>query len=326
MNTTTESPAPAGSVYTAQDQERVRVIKKWLADAEKSRAWLSTKASIPSSTLSLILAGKYVSSPTQQLAQILSVLDVESLRLKDGTPGYVQGSVHRLMLSVCDRTRKHQNFGVVTGYVGIGKTRFLKEYRATKPMTVLVEASPNMTPGVLLTELLEQLNTAVPPGLDRKFREVVRVLRGTNYLLMADEAERLSPSAMEYLRRIRDIAEVGVVLCGTERLSGLIKPLHGQFDQVRSRVGIWPKTIERISRDDADEMARAALADMGEISDKVLEALWNYGQGSARVLNESLVGALRDFAKGHVLTAQIVETVAHDALFMAAPRKDWDKA
>jgi DNA transposition AAA+ family ATPase len=62
-------------------------------------------------------------------------------------------------------------------------------------MTLLVESSPNMTPGVLLTELLEQLNNAVPPGLDRKFRELVRVLRGTNYLVIVDEAERLSSSA-----------------------------------------------------------------------------------------------------------------------------------
>ena len=309
---------PAGPViYTPQDLDKVASIKAWLGVQEKSRSWIAKKASIPSGTLSQILSAKYVSSPTRQLNQILSVLEVETERLKDGTPGYIRGSVHKLMEVVCDRTRKHQNFGVVTGYVGVGKTRFAKEYRVTHPMTVLVEASPHMTPGVLLTELLEQLNNAVPPGLDRKFREVVRVLRGTNYLLIVDEAEKLSSSALEYLRRIRDMAMVGVVLSGTEKLSSMIKPQHGQFDQVRSRVGMWPKTIERITRDDADDMAREALAEAGELTDEVLETLWRFSDGSARVLTENLVPAIRDYGMGNLpLTGKLIATIAQKVLFM----------
>ena len=318
-NTTTAQ----GTVYTAQDLERVATVKKWLTEHDKSRAWLSKKASIPSGTLSQILSLKYVSSPTKQLNQCISVLDVEGERLKDGTPGYVIGSVHKLMEVVCNRTRKHQNFGVVTGYVGVGKTRFCKEYCAANPMSLLIESSPNMTPGVLLTRLLEKLHNAVPRGLDNKFSELVQVLSGTNYLLIVDEAERLSPSAMEYLRRIRDMAQVGVVLSGTEKLTALIKPQHGQFDQVRSRVGMWPKTIERITRDDADDMARAALVDAGELGDDVLDALWAYGNGSARVLTENLVDAIKDYGMAHLpLTAKTVEQIAAKVLFMDKPQGD----
>lgn len=330
MSTSTDSHQPAspkGTAYTPKDHEAIEAIKKWLGEHDKSRAWLSKKASIPSGTLSQILAAKYVSSPSKQLATMLSVLHVEEERLKDGTPGYVRGSVHKLMQVVLDRTRKHQNFGILTGYVGVGKTRTTKEYRATHPQTLLVEASPNMTPGVLLCELLEQLNTAAPAGLDRKFREVVRVLRGTNYLVIVDEAEKLSGAALEYLRRIRDMATVGVVLTGTEKLSSLIKPQHGQFDQVRSRVGMWPKTIERITRDDADDMAREALAEAGELGDDVLDALWAYSDGSARVLTENLVPAIKDYGLGKLpLTAKLVEQIAEKVLFMGRPRAEGGKA
>lgn len=324
-NPTTNGP---GTVYTAQDLERVATVKKWLTAHDKSRAWLSKKASIPSGTLSQILSLKYVSSPTKQLNQCISVLDVEGERLKDGTPGYVMGSVHELMSVVFGRTRKHQKIGVVTGYVGVGKTRFCKEYCAANTMSLLVESSPNMTPGVLLTRLLEKLHNAVPRGLDNKFSELVQVLSGTHYLLIVDEAERLSPSAMEYLRRIHDIAQVGVVLCGTEKLTALIKPQHGQFDQVRSRVGMWPKTIERITRDDADEMARAALEpDVGELSDAVLDALWAYGNGSARVLTENLVAAIKDYGvKQLPLTAPTVEQIAAKVLYMDKPVKKGERA
>jgi DNA transposition AAA+ family ATPase len=312
------------SVYSPQDLEKAAAVNKWLEDHKQSKAWLSKKASIPNGTLSQILSGKYVSSPTRQLNQMQAVLEVEGERLSDGTPGYVKGSVHKLLSVVCDRTRKHQNFGVITGYVGVGKSRFLEEYTKTSPMTLLVEVSPNMTPGVLMTELLQQLNNAIPPGLDRKFRELVRVLKGTNYLIIADEAENMSASALQHLRRIRDMAQIGVVLAGTEKLTSLIKPQHGQFDQVRSRVGMWPETIKGISRDDADDMARAAL--LPDLSDEVLTTLWEYSQGSARVLNENLVPAVKDYGMGGVpLSSKLIETIAAKVLFMTRPRAEGAK-
>lgn len=313
-------PTLLNAAYTPEDLQTVATVKDWLERHKKSRAWLARKSSVPNGTLSGILSGRYVSSPTKQLSAMLSVLRVEEERERDGPAGYVQGSVHKLMTVVYDRTRQHQNFGVVTAHVGVGKTRFAKEYRANHPQTLLVEASPNMTPGVLLTELLEWLNTAAPAGLDKKFREVVRVLRGTNYLIVVDEAERLSGAALEYLRRIRDMAQIGIVLQGTEKLGGLIKPQHGQFDQIRSRVGMWPKTIDRITQNDADDMAREALGDRGELSDDVLATLWAYCDGSARMLNENLIPAIRDYAEGKQLTAQLIELIAGKVLFMEKPR------
>lgn len=333
MNTPAPKNQPAlpgvpavASVYSDQDRSKVEAVLKWLEENKKSRAWLSKKSDIASGTLSQILGGKYVSSPTRQLNQMLSVVDVEGERLKDGTPGYVKGSVHKLMGVVFDRTRKHQNFGVVTGYVGVGKSRCAREYSETHPMTLLVEVSPNMTPGVLMTELLKQLNNAVPAGLDRMFRELVRVLKDTNYLVVADEAEKMSGAALEYLRRLRDMAHVGVALVGTEKLTNLIKPQHGQFDQIRSRVGMWPETIQRISRDDADDMARAALVEAGELSNEVLETLWAYCDGSARVLNENLIPALKDYGMDSLpLSRILIEKIASKVLFMAKPRYEGDK-
>ncbi|ARV17387.1 hypothetical protein AEP_00425 [Curvibacter sp. AEP1-3] len=326
INQTALPGMPAAGAYSEQDRTKVEEVLKWLKDAGKSRSWLSKKADIPGGTLSQILSGKYVSSPTRQLNQMLAVLEVEGDRMRDGTPGYIKGSVHDLMCLVMDRTRKHQNFGVVTGYVGVGKSRCCREYRETHPMTLLVEVSPNMTPGVLMTTLLEQLNNAVPAGLDRKFRELVRVLKGTNYLVIADEAEKMSGSALEHLRRLRDMAQIGVTLVGTEKLTNLIKPQHGQFDQIRSRVGMWPKTIERISRDDADDMARMALVDAGDLSNEVLETLWAYADGSARVLNENLIPAIKDYGMGKLpLSRPLIEAIAAKVLFMSKPRYEGDK-
>ena len=54
-----------------------------------------------------------------------------------------------------------------------------------------------------------------------------------------------------------------------------------------------------------------------EVSDDVLESLWAYCDGSARVLMESLVPALRDYAGGRALSAKLVDSVATTVLFLA---------
>ena len=310
------------AVYTDQDHANMRQVADWLRTHGRPRSWLAAKLRISGATVSTVLSGKYPSSPTSHLSNMLAVIALEAARLADGTPGYIEGSVHKLITVVCDRTRKHQNFGVVCGHVGVGKTRSLKEYRVRHPQTVLIEANPAMTAGSLLVELLEQLGTSIPAGLDRKFQEIVKALAGTNYLLVIDEAENLSAQALHYLRRIRDKAQVGIVLAGTPRLHALIKPENGQFDQIRSRVSMWPATITSITRDDHDDMARDAMSDAGEIPDDVLEALWAFSDGSARVLMESLVPALRDYAiaKGTPLTARLVDAVASKVLFMTRRR------
>lgn len=319
------TPAPAPH-YKPQDLDKVRAVNAWLTEHEKSRAWLARKVRASSGTVSQVLTLKYPSPPTDYLDAMLATLQVETARLEDGLPGYVEGGVHRLVQVVCDRTRKHAGGGVLTGSVGVGKTRTLREYQRRHPQTLMVEANPSMTAGTMMTALLTQLHAPIPPGLDAKFDALVAALEGTNYLVILDEAELMSPKALEYARRLRDKGRVGFVLSGTTKLHALLKPEHGQFDQWRSRISMWPATIERITRDDADEIARDALRDSDgkpmDIADDVLDALWAYGQGSARVLTEGMVPALRDYVLGKdmELTAKLVDQVAQKVLFMP-PRR-----
>jgi DNA transposition AAA+ family ATPase len=306
------------------NQDKIVKISRWLetqqaAGRNMSQGILARKAAISGTTVSQVLKGKYPSDVTAHLDKLLEVIEVEDERAADGTPGYVKGSVHKLMWVVADRTRKHRSFGVVTGFVGVGKTRTCEEYKKAKSGTLLVPSSPQMTPGVLLAKMLEQLGVSAPRGgLDVKFEEVVRLLKGTNHLIIVDEAENCSSLALHYLRRVRDMAEVGIVLVGTEKLHALIAPQRGQFDQIRSRVAMWPKTIESISRDDADDIAREALREaFGDVPDDVLDVLWQYAKGSARVLAEALVSSIKDYApRGQALTTKVVDHVASKVLNM----------
>jgi DNA transposition AAA+ family ATPase len=234
---------------------------------------------------------------------------------------HVDTSVSKMATVVCERARKYKNFGVLCGYVGVGKTDAVKRYAASNSHTLILEANPNMSPKVMLDELCMHLSAPLSHSMDGKFANIVDALAGTTYLLIVDEAETMMPKCLHYLRRIRDKAGIGIVLVGTERLFQLIKPTYGQFDQIRSRVGFWPQMIKGISREDADALAQSALSDQGELPNEALDALWGYCQGSARMLLENFIPALRDYGlKKHALSADLVHAVARDALLLGDAR------
>ncbi len=334
--TTTTITTPATPFkYSAAAQVACTEIALWLEQHGKTKAWLSRTTRLSTATVSQILNGKYPSDPTDQIKVMQDSLATHTERAADaggedgayGAEGkasrYVKNSVYALTKTVCQRTRKHGNFGIVTGFVGIGKTAALKEYARTNSNTVLLEANPDMTPGVLLRDLLGLIDAACPKSLDEKFSALVATLKDTTTLIVIDEAETIQPRCLHYLRRLRDKAGVGIVLVGTERLLQIIKPVHGTFDQIRSRVGMFPPVIKAILRDDADDITRAHFPEL-EIEAETLETLWSYTQGSARMLTENIIPALVDYGikKGRELNTSLIHEVAQKILFLAKPKKD----
>lgn len=316
-------PTEWSEFFNADHQAQVCQIIEFLNAGGYTRAWIGRLARVNSATLSVLLNGKYTADPTYQLNLLTSALDAFSNRTASPRVTYVPTSISKMVEVVCKRARDYHNFGILTGAVGVGKTAAVKDYCSRNPHTVLVEANPNMTPSVLLDELLEKLSAASGRSMDQRFNAICTALAGSTTLIVLDEAETVMPQCLHYLRRIRDKAEVGVVLVGTDRLQQIIKPLHGQFDQIRSRVGFWPQNIRAISREDADALAQAALNDQGELDDEVLEALWHYCRGSARMLIENFIPALRDYGlKKYPLTAELVEQVAEKVLFMGGMRRE----
>ena len=145
-------------------------------------------------------------------------------------------------------------------------------------------------------------------------------------LLIVDEAETLTEQSLEYIRRLRDLAEIGVVLIGTERLFPLVRDPRGRFGQISSRVGFWPPVITAITQDDAKALACAAFAADGideQLTDEVYDALWQVCDGSARVLCEAVIPGLRDYAlhRGTALTPAVIFKVSTDVLGFKRPTR-----
>jgi DNA transposition AAA+ family ATPase len=302
--------------YSPDDIAACQQIDAWLKANDQTRAWLGRLARVSPATVSQVINGNYPTNPAEHLTAMQDAITQDTARSAavKQAGGYVVTSITDIVRVVCDRSRAHRNFGLVTGNVGVGKTAALKWYISQRKHTVLLEADPDMTPGVMLTDLLAALGAACPRSLAEKFSCLVAALEKSSILLLIDEAETMQPRCLHYLRRIRDKAGVGIVLCGTGRLQQLVGAERGAFDQIHSRTGMSTKLIKTITEADHNTIARVALAEH-DPSEAVLKVMWQYSRGSARMLTENLIPALRDFGLGKSpLSVGMVKSVVEAAL------------
>jgi DNA transposition AAA+ family ATPase len=307
-------PATWPAHYTDEDIASVKSIIDWLDKSKYTQAALARLSRVSGTSLNQILRGSYAASPSKTIVTLLSAIkaaDEQAVQKSAAVP--VETSVFRLAHLACEMARRYRNFAVLTGYVGTGKTFALKNYAATRPNTYVIESNPCMTPQSLIRQLARMVAGVEKGSIADKFEQIVGSLKDTDSLIIIDEAETLTPHQLHTIRRIRDTANVGVVLAGTEHLSGLIRPAHGQFDQIRSRAGFWPETVKGITAEDAAALTQSAFG-AEEVPEEVIARLYAYCKGSARMLVEGLIAALKEFRKGRALDIKLVDAVAKQAL------------
>ncbi len=311
--------------YTENNIEQCRQILNWLNEREHSLSWLAKLGRMTQSTFYRAVKGEYKTDPTKFLKTALDAIDTQNARRSISHIPFVKTSVSEIAWTACNRARRYASFAVLAGFVGTGKTRSLMEYKYSHENTHLVEADPGMSVQALLDELVKQIGCSfikASANQHSKFSAIIDELKGTDTLLIIDEAETLTPKALHYLRRIRDKAGIGIVLSGTENLSSLIKQVHGEFDQIRSRVNFWPNTVNGIKREDAEAIIANAFTDEGDVEEDVIEQLWRYSSGSMRMLVEDLIPAVRDYGlkKDHELSVDLIDSIAHKVLNLSLKR------
>lgn len=307
--------------YTQQDIAQIERIKTWLESNQYTQAALGRLARVSTSTLNQIINGVYIASPTKQLSQIdQAMAHADAASVDSVNP--VETSVFKLAQTSCAMARRYRNFAVFTGYVGTGKTFALKHYVSTHSNTHLIESTPNMTPSSLIKMLARRVTTCDSKGsVSDQFDAIVEVLKDTDSLLIIDEAEFLSAKQLHTLRRLRDLANVGILLAGTEHLHALLKPEYGQFDQIRSRTGFWPETIQKITEEDAAALIQDSFG-TEDVPDAVVRRLYQYAKGSARMLVEGLLAGIKAFRKDKVLDVRLVDAVATQVLCLKSLAKE----
>ena len=181
-----------------------------------------------------------------------------ALALRSG-PGFVQTPASQLFFAGFEHAQHAPDLVVISGAAGVGKTTSIQAYRAQRPNVWVITGEPCITtPRMVLDDISEMLGLSEARSTHRISRGVVQRMRGTKGVLIVDEAQHLNTQTLDQLRTVHDLAGVGVVLCGNEKVHTRIEggARTPEFAQLFSRVGMRVQR-SRPQRSDIDALLDA---------------------------------------------------------------------
>lgn len=240
--------------------------------------------------VSLYLKGDYTGNVAEIDRKVEELIERDKAKVVEAkyNPAFVPTHTAKRGMDVMRFAHIEGEINVIFGAAGLGKTQMLKEYERQNSSAVLIEVDPSCTPKVLLRKIAEAVG-ATARGVNNELLEsIVTKLKGSERLLMIDEAELLSTRSLEFIRRIHDLTGVGVVLAGMPRLLVNLKGKNNELAQLHSRVGFALDLGNALSEEDLGLLVEGALG-TSEFNAPLIKA----SNGNARRLSKLMRGVVR---------------------------------
>jgi len=173
------------------------------------------------------------------------------------------------------------DIAVIIGDAGTGKTTALRQYEKESHSALLIEVDPSFSQVTLMNEIARALGVEAKGGQNAVVERVIEALNGRDAVLIIDEADYLSDSALELIRRIvNDKSHTGVVLVGLPRLEFKIRNLRNDHQQLQSRIGVLVR-LGKLKKSDAEKIITGVWKD---IPKETMDAFIQTANGSTRTL------------------------------------------
>ncbi|MGT3827029.1 AAA family ATPase [Enterobacter kobei] len=267
-----------------------------LSSLMSRRGWsqgdIAKKIGMSNGAVSAYLSDSYKGNMNNITDKVVSLIRKENK--KDGLTsvqtGFVMTETAVQMEYVADFARDDGDIVAIIGGAGLGKTSFLMHYANKHPDTILIETDPSFTARGMLEELCKKLDIKKRGNMHTLTEAIVDKLKGSDHVLLIDEAELLPYRALEVVRRIHDKAGVGVILVGLERLLTNLKGRRGEFLQLYSRVGCCLNIGNELPVDDIHAITRQVISYSDE---SLLSKFYEKSGGNARRLAKLICGSIR---------------------------------
>lgn len=218
------------------------LLREHLNETRKSQAEVAKSIGLSSATLSGFIRGSYAGDMNEVAERIVNYLGRQEKRqAAPQEPGFVETSIASEILTVAEFTHTRRTIGLIYGDAGIGKTLALIQYAVNHPGNVVfLRARVDLkSAGAIVTEIMEKLGKRDYGSRRIEVTAVIQTLKGSDRMIIIDEAQRLSYSAIETLRDIHDEAGVGLLLAGNRDIYDRMRGRKGAlFAQLFSRVGM----------------------------------------------------------------------------------------
>ncbi|WP_233007188.1 AAA family ATPase [Rheinheimera faecalis] len=271
---------------------------------------VAQEISVSPSTLSQVLNGLYKADPVKIIEKLESWLRLREQRDANPStdPGFVMTPTAKLIMDDLTYAQITESIVVIYGASGVGKSKTLDEYQRTNNNVWKVTASPSRSS---LTECLYEI--AMELGMDQAPRTkgpLARVIRqrlkGSEGLVIVDEADHLDYPTLEELRILQEETGIGMALVGNNKVYTQLtggrrnEDFARLFSRIAKKRGIHKTKV-------ADVRAIAEAWNVGGSSEMNVMIQISERPGGLRLLTKTIKLAAM-FAKGALITEQLLRT------------------
>lgn len=193
------------------------------------------------------------------------------------------------VINIIRLIRKTGDIGVIHGRAGIGKTCAAELYaRDTDGVCLITATRYNRDAAAVARMMFEQLERGNWPGNVKQSTWIEDTLRGTERVIIVDNAHKLHFSGLEWLFDLHDATLCSLVLIGNPEVRHVLL----RSDQIFSRVGIFEQIHPSKKRVEDRKVASNLLKQLcpaahDELIDAATDALGRLGH--TRSLRKQLV-------------------------------------
>ena len=234
-------------------ERAIRGLTAYISDNDVSQSAAARDIGRGKSTISQFLSGSYTGDTEGVARDVLSFLEREYERhARPSIQGrtVVETKAYSRIQSVARMAHQERDIAVVIGDAGVGKTLALEAYEAEhNASTLRLEVGPEYTTKGLCQALHRATGGGGRGTIYSLMQDIYDKLRGTDKLVIIDQAEILPTRALELCRRLHDVCNVAVLLAGMPRLLANLQGSRGELLQLYSRVGFKARVNQATDED-----------------------------------------------------------------------------
>ena len=244
------------STKSTIDVERIRQqLADYMTATGKTQSKIAKELEVSDSTLSLFRSSTYTGNNEEIAMRLEQLLRIgNSRQLLPRPPEFdAKLPVTRDILNTVEHIHISKEIGLIYGRSGTGKTTALKHYTSLNSGTVVYVQANITSKSVrgILKLILKTISKNIKGSCSDYSDYLVDYFLSTQKLLLIDEAQHLSIDALQAIRNINELAEVGVILAGNPSIYDNLNGANEEaLDQLNSRIGRFCEVENKYTKKD----------------------------------------------------------------------------
>jgi Uncharacterized ATPase, putative transposase len=294
------------------DQSYDEALIKKLSDYLKKNGISQTRAAlgigIGASTLSQYLGRNYPGDVAEMERKIRTWLASQERKAEKPHVDFVETATVRSIWRAIEIAQDGEDISLVVGEAGTGKTLAAQRYCELNPQAIFVEIGSIRNQTMVVRAVARALELPLSASAGETAEAIIDRLRDTGKVIVVDEADQLSYSTLNTLRRISDLARCGLVFIGLPSFAHAVKNRVQDFNQIASRVGTLLR-VTPLSEEDAKVIASSTGR---KFEDDAFKAIYQLSKGSLRSFVKLVQNALRVLKENSltVIDGRVAESAA----------------